>query len=226
MTKCLTLEKKHKFIDVGIVFLFIISAFIFLIESPLHPWGNGQMRTDSSVFETIAMMMHKGFMPYKDSFDHKGSLIYFYNWLGFFIGHKGVWFIEFISLATALVIMYGIARLVCKRLWATITTYVALEILFISFEGGNLTEEYALPFIACSLYIFLDYFLNKKINTCRFLICGYCFAAVCLLRVNMISTYVFFCFGILYDCICKKKYKELRRFICWFAAGGGICFLG
>lgn len=45
-------------------------------------------------------------------------------------------------------------------------------------EGGNFTEEYAMPFILWSLYIFLDYFLNEKVSGLRILLCGGMFAFV------------------------------------------------
>ena len=112
-------------VEMAIVLLFIASAFVILLESPLHPWGDGQISTDSSVFETVGMMMHKGFMPYRDSFDHKGPLIYFYNWMGQFLGYRGVWVIEYVSLLVTLVIMYRTARIICSRVWAVVTTYVA-----------------------------------------------------------------------------------------------------
>ena len=43
-----------------IALFFAILTFVFLINSPLHPFGNAESGTDSSVFRTIAMMMKKG----------------------------------------------------------------------------------------------------------------------------------------------------------------------
>ena len=59
-----------------------IVATLFLVESPLHPWICADTKIDSSVFRVVAFMMSKGFMPYRDSFDHKGPLLYIINWLG------------------------------------------------------------------------------------------------------------------------------------------------
>ena len=61
------------------IIAFLVStviAFFFLLKSWQHPWLNMETGTDSSVFKTIAMMMEKGYMPYRDSFDHKGPLLY------------------------------------------------------------------------------------------------------------------------------------------------------
>ena len=72
-------SKKALFLNVeklvAVFFSFLFSV-IFLIKSPLHPWVGDVAQTDSSVFKTVALMMEKGFMPYKDSFDHKGPFLY------------------------------------------------------------------------------------------------------------------------------------------------------
>ena len=77
-------------------FLFIL-AFIFLTKSPLHIWIRSDSDTDSSIFLTVAMMMDRGYMPYRDTFDHKGPLLYLINYLGRHISaYRGIWFVEFI----------------------------------------------------------------------------------------------------------------------------------
>ena len=59
---------------IAFIFLFPLLVFAFTIASPLHPFVDGTPYTDSSVFETVAMMMQRGYMPYRDSFDHKGPV--------------------------------------------------------------------------------------------------------------------------------------------------------
>ena len=60
-------------IEVVFAFLFsLVIAFFFSIQSPLHLWVGADTNVDSSVFKTISMMMQKGYMPYRDTFDHKG----------------------------------------------------------------------------------------------------------------------------------------------------------
>lgn len=97
--------------------------------------------------------------------------------------------------------------------------FVASAAIFDYFKGGNMTEEYAMLYIAVSLYIFLDYFLNEKISRFRLAVCGFSFAAVFLLRANMISLWIVFALAVLIDCLKNKAYTSLRKFICWFLAG-------
>ena len=157
--------------------LFSIATFVFLLNSLQHPWIRASAYTDSSVFQTVAMMMEHGYFPYRDSFDHKGPLIYLYNYLGRQIDtYTGIWYVEFASLLVTFIALYKLARLSrISILQSVITVFTAMSLMFGYFEGGNLTEEYAMPFIAISLFIFIDYFLNGTISKIRLIICGACF---------------------------------------------------
>ena len=96
------------------LFIMSISAFLFLQQSPLHPWIGSDAGTDSSVFKTVALMMEHGYMPYKDSFDHKGPLLFIINFWGDRIsGYRGVWVFEFLFMVTAFFMLYKIARMQC-----------------------------------------------------------------------------------------------------------------
>lgn len=196
-------------------------TFIFMEQSPLNILLlNGNSGTDSSVFRTIAMQMKKGLMPYRDSFDHKGPLLYLYNYWGILIRqHRGIWVIEFISAFVTFASMYKIARLKCDRLQAFFVLMICISPLYGYFEGGNLTEEYALPFITIALYIFVDYFMNGRISNFRLGICGLGFGAVCLLRINMIAVWIIFCCAVLFQSLFRKNWKELPRFLFWFLVG-------
>ena len=97
-----------------LLFALFCSAFVVLASSPLCPWIQGESTTDSSVFQTVAMMMRKGYMPYKDTFDHKGPLTYFLNYVGTLISpNYGIWCIEFVSLTITIWAIYKISCLLC-----------------------------------------------------------------------------------------------------------------
>jgi hypothetical protein len=196
------------------------TAFCFLLKSPLHPWIGSTTGTDSSVFKTVVLMMEHGGMPYRDSFDHKGPLIYLINWLGNRISeYKGVWMLEFLFLLVTLLMLYKIARLVCQKISAAMTAFAALSLLFPYFESGNFTEEYAMTFIAAALYIFLDYFIKEHISRLRLVICGACLGGALLLRPNMISVWVVMSIAVLIKSLREKHWKNLGKFIMWFALG-------
>lgn len=184
--------------NMAVTAFILAAAFVLLLKSPLHFWLRADAETDSSVYKTVALMISRGYMPYRDSFDHKGPLIYLINLLGMQIDeYCGVWVLEFIAICVTFAGIYKIARLRCGKILSYVCVLVSGALLYDYFEGGNLVEEYAMPFIAVSLYIFLDYFLNHKLSRFRLAVCGGCLGAVFMLRPNMISVWIVFAAAVL-----------------------------
>lgn len=205
-----------------IIALFALAgiAFLLLMDSPLHPWIKTAVGVDSGVFKTIAFMMERGCMPYRDSFDHKGPLLYILNYLGNRISYyRGIWVIEYAFMVATFYIMYRTARLRVGIGASVLTLLTAIALLPQYFNGGNLTEEYAMLFIATGLYIFLDYLQNDRISTLRIAVSGGAMGAVLLLRPNMITLWIVFCTAVLLQKLKEKAWKELGGFILWFTAG-------
>lgn len=203
-----------------------VAAFIFLFNASVNIWKCADVYTDSGVFKTVAMMMERGYMPYKDTFDHKGPLLYILNYFGNSIAdYKGIWIVELIFMTITFWMIYRIARLSAGIVQSVVATGASLTLLFPYFEGGNFTEEYAMPFIAISLYIFLDYFLNEKISKLRLIMCGACLGAVLLLRPNMIAVWIVFAFAVLCRVVKEKKIAEITSFLVWFIVGIGLIML-
>lgn len=217
MIKILNKNKKNILIIAFILFL----SFIIVMQSPLNIFSDYPVSgTDSSVFRTVAYYMSKGLMPYKDIFDHKGPIIYIINYFGMIISNNhGVWLLELSFMFITLVFMYKIARLKCNKFCSILILLLLGSYFFQCFEQGNLTEEYALPFISISLYIFLDYFKNNNLSKFRLILCGVCFSIVCLLRVNMISLWIIFCIMILIKKIKEKQFKDLVNYLIHFTIG-------
>lgn len=214
------LPKKQIRENILVVLIMGALTFLFLLQSPIGPWTQGESNTDSSVFQTIAMIMRDGGMPYRDTFDHKGPLLYIINYIGSIISNPtGIWLFEFTALFITLLFLYKIARLSCGKCLSIICILFALTILFVSYDGGNYTEEYAMPFIAASTYIVLDYMLHGRMTKPRLFTCGLCFGSVLLLRPNMVSIWIVFGIAIFIQCVVKKQWKKLGRFIAFFMLG-------
>ncbi len=209
----------------------IAGSFAFLGASPLHPFRGADVLTDSAVFKTVAMMMKKGYMPYRDTFDHKGPLIYIINYLGnCILAYRGVFVIEWLFLAATFVCWFKLAKLVCEKgIAAAISVCCGAYVCYGYFEGGNLTEEYALLFISVALYIFVQYLLcdentNSKLGM-KIAISGFCFGMVCMLRINMVTVWVVFCAAITIKLLLEKEYVKFGRFVAYFLAGAMISLL-
>ena len=222
--KKLVMKKCYIYEIISICFL-VTLTFVIAMKSPLNPWTNGVSGTDSSVFKYVAMVISKGGMPYKDAFDHKGPLLYIINILGQFISfYRGIWVIECIFIFGTFYMMYKTARFFVSRFSACFIVVTAISPLTRYFEGGNLTEEYAMVFIAISVYIFLDYFLNGRVSKLQISICGFCFGAVLMLRANMISLWAVFCISILIWNIIHLK-KIPWNYLLYFLLGSSVLII-
>ena len=162
-------ETKHKGISTLIIILcFAVASFAIIVNSPAFPWRGGETGTDSSVFLTVGHQMQEGMIPYRDTFDHKGPLLYLINYFSVMINETSGFFVfEFLSIFFTMWFMYKIIRLKVKSLAMSGFLTLILFTPFFAFyliDFGNMTEQYAMPFIAGSLYVFLKYLINGKIS--------------------------------------------------------------
>lgn len=216
----------RKAIRVMCVLTIFLIAFLFSLTARSQLFVKYTDLVDSSVFQYIARSILEGNVPYRDTFDHKGPLLYLLNVLGLSISPRfGIWFIELITLFFSFFLMYKLANLFCEKITAVFVVMAILPVLQEYFQGGNFSEEYALPFICGGLYIFSDYFVNGKITIWRLILCGAFFGAVLLLRVNMIAIWVVMCIGVLIECISKKKSFQMVGFLVWFLVGALVIIM-
>ena len=219
-------EKKINNKDIIVLIILLVFSIILLMQSPLNPLVNKISGTDSSVFRYGANILKNDKTIYKDSFDHKGPMIYFIDYIGNQINsNSGIWILEIVSICMSMFFSYKTVNLVYSKkssLISTISTYLLLTLYF---EQGNLTEEWALPFISISLYIFIKYIVSGSINNFYIILCGACFAIVTMLRINMIVIWGVFALIILIINIRNKTYVSLFKQIFWFSLGSSIIFI-
>ena len=88
------------------------------------------------------------------------------------------------------------------------------------------TEEYALPFLSISFYIFTKHYIStKKIKFFEIIILGTSFTCSILLRLNMFPLWAGFCLIIVIESIIKKKYIDILKYIIGFILGIIIIFI-
>lgn len=141
-------------IKITVLVLFFISVFFLLIcsytTSPLYHGVGG----DSAIFRIIGKYWSEGILPYAGLFDHKGPALFFINAVGCMIHDSriGIFILQVIFLMTAEV--FALKLFMQEFNWKTSVMVTALTIfcLITNFEGGNLSEEYALPFLFLSFY--------------------------------------------------------------------------
>ncbi|MCR5758259.1 MAG: hypothetical protein K6F95_10195 [Selenomonas sp.] len=202
-------------------FLLVLSLLLALANpmNPLVEWP--RTLTDQSVFRTVAMVMQQGGMPYLDSFDHKGPLLFVYYYWGMNLSYNhGVWLFCWASLLITLVFMYRTARLWLARPQSCLVTAAGTLLTLGKFyEQGGLTEDFAMPYIAMALYFFLGYFQGRKLSAGKWFLLGWAFMSVALLRVNMVVPFLFFPPLIWLKEIWAGKGRLLIKPVLAFAAG-------
>jgi hypothetical protein len=217
------LKKENLLIFAGLVF---IALFVSML-SPFNPLsGDVPYFTDPSVYLTIAQGILHGKLPYVDFFDHKGPLIYFIDATGLFIdGFTGVWLLELLTMLVSVFFAYKTARFFGNKLTAlagTTFSFVAVTYFF----GANMTEEYILPFIFGSLYLFSKYYFTKKeLTKTQLLVLGICFAFSLLLKANMFAVWAAFCAIIFFRKLFQKEYKTILHYVVFFFTGTMILFI-
>ncbi|MDD6157391.1 MAG: hypothetical protein PUB52_10295 [Lachnospiraceae bacterium] len=194
----------------------------------LQPWSNVYPGSDSTVFLYIGRRMSRGGVPYRDLFDHKGIVLYFLEYIGACItpdSFTGVWLVEICNLFLTALGIFCVAGLFTERRGVKYTVSMLVLATFdcyLAYEGGNLAEEYALPWLMFSLYIFLRYFITKSYKIYDIMLLGIGFGIVLFLRVNMVTVWVAFLPIIFFSMLWNRQWKEIGKCIVGFLAGCAI----
>lgn len=161
------MAKSKKENKILLISLFFVSSVIFL---SLVSWNSSPLFEflgyDSPIFKTMGKFMADGLTPYKDCFDHKGPIIVLVEWIGYGIAKSDYTLIllQAIFLTAALYGVFKIARLFLNKNKSILLTIATLLVccLFMLGQGGNMVEEWILPFIVWSTYFAVRFFAYKE----------------------------------------------------------------
>lgn len=151
----------------------IATAFVLLcsfstspVYSSYYSYGGPPDGGDSLHFQTDGLSWLHGQVPYRDFFDHKGPLIFFFNMLGLWLGggsRYGIVPLQILSLTIALIFIWKISQLVQKsHLWGWICIIVSLILMASPYNVGNFVQEYNFPFMVAAMYFMVKYFYDQK----------------------------------------------------------------
>ena len=191
-------------------FLALIS-FVFVLlfsraTSPLYAY----VGHDAAIFKQMGMVILKGKTIYLDYFDNKGCLLYFLHafclWLG---GDFIILVFQAISLTVSLILLDKIISLYKEGASRLYVLLAGLVLLLCFYEGGDLTEEWSLPFICYPLYKFLKAYKNNKPLIAKDLyFVGLCFGVIAFLRINNAVPFCGFLLCLFIGYLWKKQWKE------------------
>jgi hypothetical protein len=217
-------NNKDTFIRIG---LFLI-ALAVVFSSTYNPFNFRRMHVDSSVYMTIAQGITRGELPYRDFVDNKGPLAYLLSVPGLLLGgFAGVWLTELLLMWVSVFFAYKTALFFGGKRSALIGIVCCFLVFLSFFTVSAGTEEYSLPFLMISFYIFCKhYFLPEKTVTLFELTAlGFCFACAVLIRLNMFPLWLGFCAVIFAGAVIKHRFGLLGKYTLGFCAGIAIAAL-
>jgi hypothetical protein len=180
-------------------------------------------RGDSGVYLTIAQGMLDGKTPYLDFFDHKGPLLYLINYAGLLLGGSsgvGVWFMELLAVFVTLGFAYKTSRFFAGEYLSLLGVAGAAFAAGSLFSQGNMPEEYAMPFISISLFLYAGGLFGRFVlNFQRIFALGACFGATLLLKPNLFSLWTVFCAVLLVHFLLQKSRDMFVRYVIVFPLG-------
>jgi len=214
-------EKQDK-ADRKIYFWLFIIAFAVVFTSTYNPMNFRRMHVDSSIYITISQGIIRGQLPYRDFVDNKGPLAYLLSVPGLFLGRfTGIWITEIILLFITVLFAYKTALFFGNRNKALLGTIFGFAALLAFFTVNAGTEEYSLPFLMISLYLFTKYYFSQKqdLSFIELVILGICFVCAVLIRLNMFPLWAGFCAVIFIETIIKRRFALLGKYAAGFCLG-------
>ncbi len=210
---------KNKILEDKFIFIFLF-AYIFLLlffcskMSPLYPINEW---ADVNLYFNIGKGIFNGKVPYADTFDHKGPLIFFIYGIGYLISNTsflGMYFIQGIMWVLIVSFAYLIGRIYLDKVYAFLVA-VLLPSLMLSYTAtGGSAEEFVLAAECISLYLFLLYFDNQKVeghNPAYMVVHGVMLAVVLFIKSNLVVFWVFPLAAVFVNIILNKDYRGLLK---------------
>lgn len=192
-------------------FLALISfVFVLLFSRTTSPFY-AYVGYDAAIFKQMGMAILKGKTIYLDYFDNKGCLLYFLHALCLWLGGDFVILIfQAISLTVSLILLDKIILFYKGGKSRFYILLAGLVLLLCFYEGGDLTEEWSLPFICYPLYKFLKSYKDGKNLIAKDLyFIGLCFGVIAFLRINNAVPFCGFLLCLFVGYLLKKQWKEL-----------------
>ena len=197
--------KKYFSSGVALNFYWLLFILMVMVGFQTSPFSKAYPLSDSAVFITCADMLDKGKTMYVDFFDHKGPLIYLFDYIGLKMGGlTGLWILQIVWIMLSANLMYMLCRIYVKKGAAFVATLCGLVMIF-HFGCENMVELVALPFICLGLLPLLEAIHKKEFPTLAWaLISSLCLGVTLLLRPNIGSLIAFTMLAIALQCILKK----------------------
>ena len=223
-----SLPRKEIRLLLALSLCYILGLFLFSMHtSPLYP---NLLGVDSAIFSLLGKGIVEGKTLYLDLFDHKGPFIFFIDALGYWIGgYNGIFLLQCVNGLITTCMLYFTVKLLRPAgedlSWkmTAVIFFIGYAYFFYTFERGNLTEEYSLPFISCAMFLMCKYALRAGENPSHppkyAFFYGVGLTALAFFRLTNAASLCAGILVVLIYLICKKEYKNLLLNLCAGLAG-------
>lgn len=230
MTKVIFFGNKERDKYIISFLVLAISYLLVIFSLSSNPFSHVLNSHDSSMFLYFGKGIREGLVPYKDMFDHKGIVLFWLQYIGVLIGGGnfsfGLWIVEICFYLVTMIYMFKTLFFLTKK---CITSSVAILILTApiiqTLDGGNYSEEFALPLLSISIYIIVLLIFRKTKESPALIVFGIMGALTFFLRANMIFLWVVFCLFLILKGLKEKKISQLLKQASLVAIGGVLVCL-
>lgn len=225
------LVSKGILLGISVLFLLIVAVS----TSPLTAFYGW----DSSYFMLVGQGMTKGLLPYRDFFDMKGPYMYLIEYIAQKLcwGRMGCFLVEVIHLTASLWIIDETFRFLGKEekkysfLYRILCMIPVLFVASFSFEHGNLTEEYSLPWLLGGVYCAVQYYQTSYTSgdvrhpLWMGVYYGAVFGIMALIRINNAAIIGAIILSISIGLISRRQFKNLFLNGAAFILGTALSFV-
>lgn len=212
------MKKTHQSTPMVLFFLTAVVALLLTLAvlsqaNPLRTFPS----LDSGYYLYIGQQILQGKIPYLDLWESKPPGIFYINALGLLLGRGtrwGIWALELFSLLVSAALGFFAVRRHYGFFPALFGMLAWLWGIQGVLQGGNLTEEYALPFNFAAILLFSLSLQSPRNRYYPFLI-GVTFAGSFLLRANNAGVQVALVLAWFLHALLQRTFRELTFRLQW-----------
>lgn len=226
--------KKNWKVYLGLLVYAILLMLLCAGSSPLIRY----LSPDSSIFYTMGRSMAGGKVLYKEIADHKGFYLFLFNAIGAWItpnSMNGLFIMEILFAWIKLVYVYKTAAIYVhdtKKSVLVSIIFMAVATNFLSWNTGNLGEQFALAFQLISLYYMAVYIQKNQEygeilghDPNHMMIHGICAGIVLFIQANLIAMWIPFGVGLGVILLFYKQIWNFFKNLMYLFLGVGIATL-
>ena len=204
-----------------IIFALFSFAFCYLYTqaSPFHFYNASP---DPNTYFSMGKGWVNGYIPYRDTFDQKGPVLYIVYAIGYLLSNDnfyGMYVIQSIFLLVSMIIAYKLSRIFVSPACAFSLSVIYPALLgVLSFAGGT-AEDLVSTFQIAGLYLFVRYFRSGNQSNVRdSFLQGILIGLVFLIKFNLILFWFFPLMAVFIVLARERKYRLLLKHL------GACCF--